>query len=426
MAKQERGLGKGLNAIFGNTQFNTEKKHKTYKTVAETVAESAAEKNENDKTDTVTPELNNKSGTVISQINDKADIVTTEINDKTNILTPELNDETDTVTPELNDETDTVTSEFNNETDTVIPESSDKTDIVIEEIDFSKDSESDYRDENPENGNNENIGALSIKLSRIQPDKNQPRKYFDEEKLQELADNIKEYGVIEPIVVKENGAFYEIITGERRWRAARMAGLKEIPVVIKNVDDRTSREMSIIENIQREDLNPVEEALAYQSLIEDFNLTQEEVAKKVSKNRSTITNSLRLLKLDEDILEMLRDGRITQGHARALLVIEERDLRKKIADKCALENLSVREIERLVKLDKLSKENKSKNESPEAEELKRLKILYKDLEKKMKAKLGTKVNIIPKNNDKGKLEIEYYSQDQLDRLYMILNSSSDD
>ncbi|WP_029201234.1 ParB/RepB/Spo0J family partition protein [Oribacterium sp. NK2B42] len=393
MAKQERGLGKGLNAIFGNTQINTEKKHKTYKTVAETVAESAAEKNENDKTDTVTPEINEKTNTVIQELNEK----------------------TDTVTPELNEKTDTITQKL-----------SENDDIVVEEIDFSEDNDSDHQNENPVTGNNENIGAFSIKLSRIQPDKNQPRKYFDEEKLQELADNIKEYGVIEPIVVKENGAFYEIITGERRWRAARMAGLKEIPVVIKNVDDRTSREMSIIENIQREDLNPVEEALAYQSLIEDFNLTQEEVAKKVSKNRSTITNSLRLLKLDEDILEMLRDGRITQGHARALLVIEERDLRKKIADKCALENLSVREIEKLVKLDKLAKENKSKNESPEAEELKRLKILYKDLEKKMKAKLGTKVNIIPKNKDKGKLEIEYYSQDQLDRLYMILNSSSDD
>ena len=272
----------------------------------------------------------------------------------------------------------------------------------------------------------ENDVLRNLKITEVEPNRNQPRKRFDEDALEELANSIQEYGLIQPIVVTKQDDYYQIIAGERRWRAARMAGLKEIPVVIKNVDDRTSREMSIIENIQREDLNPVEEALAYQSLIEDFNLTQEEVAKKVSKNRSTITNSLRLLKLDEDILEMLRDGRITQGHARALLVIEERDLRKKIADKCALENLSVREIEKLVKLDKLSKENKSKNESPEAEELKRLKILYKDLEKKMKAKLGTKVNIIPKNKDKGKLEIEYYSQDQLDRLYMILNSSSDD
>ena len=389
MAKQERGLGKGLNAIFGNTQLNTEKKHKTYKTVAETVAE----KNEREKTDTVTSEIDENIDTVTQEIDEKPDTVISEINAKTDIVTPESNE---------------------------------KEDIIVEEIEFSEENTSDYQNENSINENNENIGAFSIKLSRIQPDKNQPRKYFDEEKLKELADNIKEYGVIEPIVVKENGAFYEIITGERRWRAARMAGLKEIPVVIKNVDDRTSREMSIIENIQREDLNPVEEALAYQSLIEDFNLTQEEVAKKVSKNRSTITNSLRLLKLDEDILEMLRDGRITQGHARALLVIDDRELRKKIADKCAAENLSVREIERLVKLDKLSKENKSRNESPEAEELKRLKILYKDLEKKMKAKLGTKVNIVPKNKDKGKLEIEYYSQDELDRLYMILNSSRED
>ena len=269
-------------------------------------------------------------------------------------------------------------------------------------------------------------GMLLVKLSRIQPDPDQPRKNFDEEKLNELADSIRTYGMISPIVVKKRGALYEIVAGERRWRAARIAGLKEIPVVIKEVDEKTSRELSIIENIQRDDLNAVEEARAYQSLIEEYGLTQEEVAARVAKNRSTITNSLRLLKLEPEILTLLQDGKITQGHARALLAVEDPELRKKIAEKCTKENLSVREIETLVKLDKLSKAKKEKKSSPEAQELRRLKVIYKDLERKMKTKLGTKVSIVPKNTERGTLEIEYYSQDDLDRIFMILNSSRND
>ena len=269
-------------------------------------------------------------------------------------------------------------------------------------------------------------GMLLVKLSRIQPDPDQPRKNFDEEKLNELAESIRTYGMISPIVVKKRGALYEIVAGERRWRAARIAGLKEIPVVIKEVDEKTSRELSIIENIQRDDLNAVEEARAYQSLIEEYGLTQEEVAARVAKNRSTITNSLRLLKLEPEILQLLQDGKITQGHARALLAVEDTELRKKIAEKCTKENLSVREIETLVKLDKLSKAKKEKKFSPEAQELRRLKVIYKDLERKMKTKLGTKVSIVPKNTERGILEIEYYSQDDLDRIFMILNSSRND
>ena len=269
-------------------------------------------------------------------------------------------------------------------------------------------------------------GMLLVKLSRIQPDPDQPRKNFDEEKLNELAESIRTYGMISPIVVKKRGALYEIVAGERRWRAARIAGLKEIPVVIKEIDEKTSRELSIIENIQRDDLNAVEEARAYQSLIEEYGLTQEEVAARVAKNRSTITNSLRLLKLEPEILQLLQDGKITQGHARALLAVEDTELRKKIAEKCTKENLSVREIETLVKLDKLSKAKKEKKFSPEAQELRRLKVIYKDLERKMKTKLGTKVSIVPKNTERGILEIEYYSQDDLDRIFMILNSSRND
>ena len=359
MAKQERGLGKGLNAIFGNTVNSDIKKVKNFKTVAETVAENKQESSYSSTGSNHFGEYDESAVETEERI---------ETKEEQSLIEPK-----------------------------------------------------EYIESN-ENLNIEGDGSILIKLSRIQPDKNQPRKDFDETKLQELADSIREYGVISPIVVKENGAFYDIVAGERRWRAARLAGLTEIPVVIKKVDEKTSREMSIIENIQRDDLNPVEEALAYQSLIDDYGMTQEQVASRVSKNRTTITNSLRLLKLDDELLEMLRDGLITQGHARALLAIEDLELRRKIALRCAKENLSVREIEKLVKLDKLSKEKKNNDSSPEADELKRLKIIYKDIENKLKNSLGTKVSIVPKNNDKGKLEIEYYSQDELDRIYMILNS----
>ena len=363
MAKQH-GLGaRGLSQLFGNTNVNPENdSEKNFKTVVETVSEK---NNEN-------------------------------INPGTNRT-------------ELQDEIINNTStDFSDDISEI-----ERSDVDIHETEVKNNTEL----------NNDNTGALLINISRIQPDKNQPRKDFDEIKLQELADSIKEYGVISPIVVKANGPFYEIVAGERRWRAARLAGLKEVPVVIKNVDERTSREMSIIENIQRDDLNPVEEALAYQSLIDDYGLTQEEVASRVSKNRSTITNSLRLLKLDEEILDMIKEGLITQGHARALLAIDDTELRKKIALRCAEKNLSVREIENLVKLDKISKEKKNSSNTEEANELKRLKIIYKDLETKIKSKLGTKVSIVPKDKDKGRVEIEYYSQDDLDRIYQILNSS---
>lgn len=283
----------------------------------------------------------------------------------------------------------------------------------------SIDPEGTEQERQRENENPQAIGEMSISL--IQPNLNQPRKNFNEAELSELADSIRQYGVIQPLIVQKNGPVYEIIAGERRWRAARMAGLKSVPVIIRSLDKKTASEIAIIENIQRSDLNPVEEAYAYQSLIEQYNLTQEEVAEKVSKNRSTITNSLRLLKLEPEILALLRDGRISQGHARALLGIEDPELRKTIAERCAKENLSVREIERLAR-------NGRKNDNQEQgnfedEEIKRLKAVYKDLEQKMQASLGTKVVIHPKDSSKGRLEIEYYSQDELDRIYRILNSA---
>lgn len=389
MAK-EHGLGKGLGAIFGTSTTVKSDRPKTehrYKTVAEKAAEQSVTAEPMQATGETSAEAEKSVSNRKKRVTAAAKKETTKKSIENTVIVMEDED----VVHE-----NTVTKDAKN----------------IRSTETVHDTEED--------------GMLLVKLSRIQPDPDQPRKNFDEEKLNELADSIRTYGMISPIVVKKRGALYEIVAGERRWRAARIAGLKEIPVVIKEVDEKTSRELSIIENIQRDDLNAVEEARAYQSLIEEYGLTQEEVAARVAKNRSTITNSLRLLKLEPEILQLLQDGKITQGHARALLAVEDTELRKKIAEKCTKENLSVREIETLVKLDKLSKAKKEKKASPEAQELRRLKVIYKDLERKMKTKLGTKVSIVPKNTERGTLEIEYYSQDDLDRIFMILNSSRND
>lgn len=393
MAK-EHGLGKGLGAIFGTSTTVKSDRPKTehrYKTVAEKAAEQSRAAEGLAEPMQATEETSAEAEKSVSERKKR-------------------------VTAAAEKETTKESTE-----NTVIVMAGEK---IVHENTVTKDTKKIHSTETVHDTKQD--GMLLVKLSRIQPDPDQPRKNFDEEKLNELAESIRTYGMISPIVVKKRGALYEIVAGERRWRAARIAGLKEIPVVIKEVDEKTSRELSIIENIQRDDLNAVEEARAYQSLIEEYGLTQEEVAARVAKNRSTITNSLRLLKLEPEILTLLQDGKITQGHARALLAVEDPELRKKIAEKCTKENLSVREIETLVKLDKLSKAKKEKKSSPEAQELRRLKVIYKDLERKMKTKLGTKVSIVPKNTERGTLEIEYYSQDDLDRIFMILNSSRND
>lgn len=413
MAK-EHGLGKGLGAIFGTSTTVKSDRPKTehrYKTVAEKAAEQLAEPMQ--ATGAVGAEAvtvtKKKRATAATK---KSSQQTTAVKTGKTAKSSAANAENEQLEPEAGNEIAPVEAK-DMATVTAADDAAGITSMMnANGTETTKDTEQD--------------GMLLVKLSRIQPDPDQPRKNFDEEKLNELADSIRTYGMISPIVVKRRGALYEIVAGERRWRAARIAGLKEIPVVIKEVDEKTSRELSIIENIQRDDLNAVEEARAYQSLIEEYGLTQEEVAARVAKNRSTITNSLRLLKLEPEILTLLQDGKITQGHARALLAVEDTELRKKIAEKCTKENLSVREIETLVKLDKLSKAKKEKKSSPEAQELRRLKVIYKDLERKMKTKLGTKVSIVPKNTERGTLEIEYYSQDDLDRIFMILNSSRND
>lgn len=261
-----------------------------------------------------------------------------------------------------------------------------------------------------------------LRINLIQPNLNQPRKDFSEEALEELAKSIKIYGIIQPILVKKQGALYEIIAGERRWRAAKKAGLQEVPVVISDMDEKTSREVAIIENIQRSDLNAVEEALAYQSLISEYGLTQEELSERLSRSRSAITNSLRLLKLSPEGLSALREGKISPGHGRALLSVENLQKREELLGRCLRDSLSVRELERLAKSEGKAKEKKEKGKK-ESEELKRLQVIYRDLEQKMKQNLGTKVSIHPKNEKRGRLEIEYYSQEELDHIFLLLNAS---
>lgn len=260
---------------------------------------------------------------------------------------------------------------------------------------------------------------LMLKLDLVQPNKEQPRKTFDEEKINELAESIKNYGVLQPLLVQKNDSFYEIIAGERRWRAAKAAGLKEVPAVLKEYSKQEAMEISLIENVQRADLNPIEEALGYRQLIDEFGLTQEEIAVRVAKSRTAITNTMRLLKLDEQIQNMLVQGVITSGHARALLSLEDTQMQLKAAKEILDKKLSVRETERLVK--RLQKEGSGeKKEEKKKDET--LALIYQDLEDRMKSVMGTKVSIHNKDKNKGRIEIEYYSEAELERIVEMIES----
>ena len=260
---------------------------------------------------------------------------------------------------------------------------------------------------------------LMLKLDLVQPNKEQPRKTFDEEKINELAESIKNYGVLQPLLVQKNDSFYEIIAGERRWRAAKAAGLKEVPAVLKEYSKQEALEISLIENVQRADLNPIEEALGYRQLIDEFGLTQEEIAVRVAKSRTAITNTMRLLKLDEQIQNMLVQGVITSGHARALLSLEDTQMQLKAAKEILDKKLSVRETERLVK--RLQKEaSGEKKEEKKKDET--LALIYQDLEDRMKSVMGTKVSIHNKDKNKGRIEIEYYSEAELERIVEMIES----
>lgn len=257
--------------------------------------------------------------------------------------------------------------------------------------------------------------VTNVKITMVEPNKKQPRKTFNEDSLQELADSIKLHGVIEPLIVQDRKDHYEIIAGERRWRASKKAGLKEVPVIIKNYTEKEIVEISLIENIQREDLNPIEEALAYKALLEEFNLKQDEVAERVSKSRAAVTNSLRLLKLCEPVQQMVIDDMLTTGHARALIGIEDPEEQHTLALKIFDEKLSVREVEKLMK-------NLHKPAKPKKLDDKALQLIYQDIEEKLKQTLSTKVSVSSKGNGAGKIEIEFYNHDDLDRILEMINS----
>lgn len=258
-------------------------------------------------------------------------------------------------------------------------------------------------------------GEQMMNINQVEPNREQPRKKFEEDALLELADSIKQFGVIQPLLVRKQKDYYEIIAGERRWRAAKMAGVKEVPVIIKDYTEQEILEIGLIENIQRENLNPIEEAAAYKKLLEEFHLKQDEVAERVSKSRTAVTNSMRLLKLSEKVQQMIVDDMISTGHARALLAIDDQEQQYELATKIFDEKLSVRETEKLVKQIKNPKPLKEKKVVENA-------FLYNDLANKMKDVMGTKVNISSKGNGKGKIEIEYYSDDELERMFDMIMS----
>ena len=262
---------------------------------------------------------------------------------------------------------------------------------------------------------------LRVSIDLIEPNRSQPRKNFDEDSLQELADSIRQFGVIQPLIVQKKDDYYEIIAGERRWRASRIAGLKKLPVIVKDYTAKEVMEISLIENIQREDLNPIEEAAAYKKLMEEYGLHQDEVAQRVSRSRAAIANAVRLLNLDQRVQDMVVSEMISTGHARALLALTDPELQYSTAQKVFDEKMSVREVEKLVRrlLDGPRPERK-----PAVSET--LLTVYAGMEEAMKSSLGTKVSISPKNAQKGKIEIEYYSSDELDRLCELLKMAQSD
>ncbi len=267
-------------------------------------------------------------------------------------------------------------------------------------------------------GKTEEKQEVLIPISKVEPNKEQPRKNFDEDALLELSESIKQFGVLQPLLVQDKKDYYEIIAGERRWRAAKLAGLKKVPVIVKHLTDQEIVEISLIENIQRENLNPIEEAIAYKRLLTEFNLKQDEIAERVSKSRTAVTNSMRLLKLNEKVQQMVIDDMISTGHARALLAISDEEKQYTLAQKIFDEKLSVREVEKLVK--KLQNQKTAPiKENPDKA---KMDAVYQDVEENMKTILGTKVTINQKDSMKGKIEIEYYSPQELDRIYELLQT----
>lgn len=284
---------------------------------------------------------------------------------------------------------------------------------VVGETKAKKATSASDKNKSAANESESSEAKTMVKITMVEPNREQPRKNFDEDSLQELADSIKQFGLLQPILVQDRKDHYEIIAGERRWRASRMAGLQEIPVIIRNYTEQEIVEISLIENIQREDLNPIEEAQAYKRLLTEFNLKQDEVAERVSKSRAAVTNSVRLLKLSDEVQQMVIDEMISTGHARALLAVEDAEEQYSLAQRIFDEKLSVRDIEKLVK--NLGKPAKTKKPDD-----KTMQLIYQDIEEKLKQRLSTKVTVTPKGDGAGKIEIEFYNNEDLDRLIDLM------
>lgn len=285
--------------------------------------------------------------------------------------------------------------------DSLIPNK--KNDISDSKVEKKKEKEND----SPKSG------EIMVRINEVEPNRDQPRKDFDEDALMELADSIRQFGILQPLLVQKKKNYYEIIAGERRWRAAKLAGIKEVPIIVKDYTDQEIVEISLIENIQRENLNPIEEAMAFKRLLQEFQLKQDEVAERVSKSRTAVTNSMRLLKLSPRVQQMIIDDMISTGHARALLAIDDEEQQFILANKIFDEKLSVRETEKLVKALKNPKKE-VKKEKPEHT------FIYENIEEQIKNIMGTKVSVNQKANGKGKIEIEYYSEEELERIYDLL------
>ena len=285
--------------------------------------------------------------------------------------------------------------------DSLIPNK--KNDISASKVEKKQEKEND----SPKSG------EIMVRINEVEPNRDQPRKDFDEDALMELADSIRQFGILQPLLVQKKKNYYEIIAGERRWRAAKLAGIKEVPIIVKDYTDQEIVEISLIENIQRENLNPIEEAMAFKILLQEFQLKQDEVAERVSKSRTAVTNSMRLLKLSPRVQQMIIDDMISTGHARALLAIDDEEQQFILANKIFDEKLSVRETEKLVKALKNPKKEVKKEKSEHT-------FIYENIEEQIKNIMGTKVSVNQKANGKGKIEIEYYSEEELERIYDLL------
>lgn len=387
----KKGLGKGIDSLFDQNI-------------------SSASKNSNQK----------KSDKANSKAKETAEETTKEtVKEKTNEATNITTGQTTKKTSEDATEKETDKTTDKNSSKISVSRKTVQKKTLTESLNAEKkESKTKSATAGKKNSDKENIetGVIMLRIGEVEPNRDQPRKVFNEDKLHELADSIIQHGIIEPLIVVKRDDYYEIVAGERRWRASMMAGLTEVPVVIKDYTKQQVVEVALIENLQREDLNPIEEAKAYQQLIEEYNLKQDEVADKVSKSRTTITNSIRLLKLDDAVQDMLVAECITSGHARALLALDDKSLQYEIANKILDEKLSVRETEKLIKQVKNGTYGKKtvKKKVFDNQEI------YTSYEEKMKQSVGSKVTINRKDNSKGKIEIEYYSNDELDRIVSYL------